>query len=499
MPVLLMSAALALLAGDLVQQEWAEQRRAQLEAGLDAQQMMTVLLRRDVVSGPVEDARQQGIQQGLNRLQVLAEQEPAVLPYHRLLSRTLSAGAEAGVPQGLRGDLAAEGLRDLGVTLERELDELHHAEHQLDRVNRLAVLATGTAGVGLMMVRLRRTRREMSALTRRAAQALARISAVYKAAPVGMALLDPDLRVVDANSILAGMAGRPIPPGATLDAAMPELAEVLVPLLQQAMQHGDGLPGQELVIEPRGAGEARHYVVTGEPVTDGGVAMISLVVVDVTDRVAAETWRGEAVAELNHRVKNALATVQSLAAQTLRGAGDDPQRFAAEFSARLGALSRSHELIAASGWNGTTVEQTVHAALGPWLPSGRLAMMGPAGLPLRAAQVQALVIALAELAGNASRHGALAAGGGRVAVSWDLSADGLVRLCWQERGGPGLPAAAPRKGFGLRFLERGLPHDLGPDARAALRFEAAGLIYEVRFPLHRASRAELSRASGAAA
>jgi two-component sensor histidine kinase len=499
LPVVLLTVSVLLLAQHFLEAEWNDARLTRLEQGLARQQEMTMLLQQDIATGPAEAARYGALQQGLRRLQSITEHEPEIRPYHRILT-TVMALPEITVPNApLRSELVAAGLNELGATLAREIDRQRDQTRHSHRASSLIILLTGSVGVILLLIRLRRTRQQMSALTRRAAQALARISAVYKAAPVGMALLDPDLRVVDANSILVGMAGRPIQPGVELGAAMPELAEVLVPLLRKALQHGDGVPGQELVVDSQWAGEARHYVVTAEPVTDGGQPMLSLVVVDVTDRVAAETWRGEAVAELNHRVKNALATVQALAAQTLRGSGDDPQRFAADFSARLGALSRSHELIAASGWNGTTVEQMVHAALGPWLPSGRVAVMGPAGLPLRAAQVQALVIGLAELAGNAVRHGALSAAGGRVALSWDMGADGVVRLNWQERGGPGLPAAPPRRGFGLRFLERGLPHDLGPEARSTMRFDSGGLIYEIRFPLHLNSRAELTRAAGAAA
>lgn len=498
LPVILLTSSVLLLGYQFVQTERSEARVTQLEQGLVTYREMTVLVQRDIATAAAEEARNAALHDRLARLSKLAEQEPEVRAYHRILTAAmaLSDSPTPGTPQ--RADLMMAGLRELGLGLQREIEEQRLQDRYTHRASTIVILVAGIVGVILLLIRLRRTRREMSALTRRAAQALARISAVYKAAPVGMALLDQDLRVVDGNSILAGLAGRPISAGTPLAEAVPDLATILVPLLRQALEEGDGLPGQEVVVEPQHGGEPRHYVVTAEPVTDGGQRMLSLVMVDVTDRVAAETWRGEAVAELNHRVKNALATVQALAAQTLRGAGDDPQRFAADFSARLAALSRSHELIAASGWNGTSVEQTVHAALGPWLSSGRVAVMGPAGLPLRASQVQALVIALAELAGNAVRHGALSAEGGRVALSWDTATDGMVRLCWQERGGPGPAAVAPRRGFGLRFLERGLPHDLGAEARATLRFDCGGLIYEVRFPLQFGARPEIGRAADAA-
>ncbi len=260
---------------------------------------------------------------------------------------------------------------------------------------------------------------------------------------------------------------------------------MLAQLISRALRKGEALPGREVALNASLGSPPRHYFVAAEPVLGlEGPALMSLVVVDVTDRVAAEAWREEVVAELNHRVKNMLATVQSLAAQTLRGAGHDPHRFAADFSARLGALSRSHELIAADGWSGTTLVQAIHTALAPWLSSGRLTLAGPSRLPLRAAQVQALMVGLAELAGNASRYGALSGGGGRVMLSWEVRADGLVRLLWQEIGGPRLSGPPTRRGFGLRFLERGVAHDLGREAKAELHFDPMGLSYEVVFRPH---------------
>ncbi|MFB9968810.1 HWE histidine kinase domain-containing protein [Pseudoroseomonas cervicalis] len=316
-----------------------------------------------------------------------------------------------------------------------------------------------------------------------AAEARARMRAVAGAAPIGLAVLDSRLRVETLNARFALLAGLPAPEceGRPLAELLPGLAPRLLPLLREALAAGRPLPGQDLTLTGPG-GEPRCYHVAIEPVQGARLwPDLCLTLTDVSDRLALAAWREEIVGELNHRVKNTLATVQSLAAQTLRGAAQDPQRFAADFSARLAALSRSHELLAAVGWSRATLPAVVQAALAPWREGGRLCIAPGEATPLRPAQAQSLVIALTELAGNAARHGALSAGG-RVSLRWGRPAEGLLCLCWREQGGPRLAGPPPHRGFGLRFLERGLARDLGPGAQVRMEFSAEGLRCEIRFP-----------------
>jgi PAS domain S-box-containing protein len=502
LPTALLLLALLLLVRQIAENEASEIRLQQLENGLQIQEDLLSLLRQAPVPAEGKPSAS-SLLESLSSLQALAEQEPEIRPQYRILLASLGmAAVYAGddealpvprVPAGRTVAAANLTLQDIGQSLRREITKQRHQQRDRWRLTTLGALICGLAGAGTMAWRLHRARRQDSGHARRAALASAQVSAFYKAAPVGMVLLDEQFQVIEANPSFAALAGHPAHAlvGRPLAEAMPDLARPLLPLLQQSQTSGEPVPGQDIVVDPLRGGLPLQYAIAAEPVqTPHGPTFLSLVIMDVTARAAAEAWRGEAMAELNHRVKNALATVQSLAAQTLRGAAHDPHRFAADFSARLGALSRSHEVIAASGWSGITVEQTVQAALLPWLPTGRLAVVGPAGLPLRAAQAQALVIALAELASNATRHGALANGVGRVTLSWDTLPNNMVRLTWQERGGPGMANGGQmHRGFGLRFLERGLPHDLGPDASATTRFDPAGLWYEVCFLPHGAARA----------
>ncbi len=204
---------------------------------------------------------------------------------------------------------------------------------------------------------------------------------------------------------------------------------------------------------------------------------------DITERRQAERRQGLLVAELNHRVKNALATVQAIAGQTLRGAKGDPGRFAEDFSARLRVLAHAHDLLTDNAWQAAELEALARAALAPWITPespDRVTMRGLAGLRLGPRQAQAMVLALHELATNAAKHGALSRPGGRVALEAAMEA-GLVHLAWREGGGPPVPGLPARRGFGTRLLERGLGSDLGPGASVRLDFAPDGVRAAIRF------------------
>jgi two-component sensor histidine kinase len=176
--------------------------------------------------------------------------------------------------------------------------------------------------------------------------------------------------------------------------------------------------------------------------------------------------------ELNHRVKNTLATVQAMAIQTLKGV-DIAARDA--FIARLFALSSQHDLLTLDNWEGASFEGVVRRALRPWREeeSTRFAVEGPA-VHLDPKRALALGMGFHELATNAEKYGALSTSDGQVRVTWTLDPEGrILKLRWQETGGP--PVAAPeRKGFGLRLIEHGLGREIAGDVR--MDFASEGLV-----------------------
>jgi two-component sensor histidine kinase len=187
--------------------------------------------------------------------------------------------------------------------------------------------------------------------------------------------------------------------------------------------------------------------------------------------------------ELDHRCKNTLAAVQSIADQTLRRSAS-PEDFVDAFNGRLGALSQAHELLTREGWGKAGLAEVLDAALGGFggVDGVRVKAGGPA-VELTPETSVAMHMAFHELAVNAAKYGALSRPDGSLDISWnvDLAApQRRLELVWLERGGP--PVARPaRQGFGARLLERGIGRQLG--GAAALAFEPQGLRFTLEAPL----------------
>jgi two-component sensor histidine kinase len=196
------------------------------------------------------------------------------------------------------------------------------------------------------------------------------------------------------------------------------------------------------------------------------------------------------VDELNHRVKNTLATVQSLAGQSLRNATTASDgRIMLE--ARLRALAKAHDVLTREHWEGASLHEVVAGAMslyGSGPERSRVESDGPE-IRLRPKAAVAISMALHELATNAVKHGALSGDGGRVTIAWQPPGedDGRFRLEWRERDGP--PVSPPgRRGFGSRLLEQGLAHDLAGEVR--LIFDRPGLICIIEAPLNQVGQRE---------
>jgi two-component sensor histidine kinase/PAS domain-containing protein len=225
-------------------------------------------------------------------------------------------------------------------------------------------------------------------------------------------------------------------------------------------------------------GEVRWIHNRGRIETDASGRAVRLLSVqtDITERKRDEARQRLLINELNHRVKNTLATIQSIAGQTLRNADTLPLALKA-FEDRLLALSRAHDILTRRTWEGAGLSEIVGSAAQTYGPS-RFDVDGPArNLPPQMAL--SLAMALHELGTNAVKYGALSTPEGRVEIRWSL-ADGELRLVWRERDGP--PVTPPtRQGFGSRLIERGLARELNGQVR--LDFAPDGLICEISAPL----------------
>jgi len=192
--------------------------------------------------------------------------------------------------------------------------------------------------------------------------------------------------------------------------------------------------------------------------------------------------RNSLTRELNHRVKNTLANVLSIIALTRRRA-TNLEEFADGLDGRIRALSATHDLLTKSDWGTTPIRSVVEAELLPYAQDGEhvLELQGPE-IQLAPNDALSLGLAVHELATNAAKYGALSKTGGKVAVHWKLVSEMLVRVEWQESGGP--PVGEKRgRGFGTDLIERIVAHELKNPVD--LQFNPEGVRCVLTIPVRR--------------
>ncbi|MDZ5696055.1 PAS domain S-box protein [Chelativorans sp. M5D2P16] len=229
-------------------------------------------------------------------------------------------------------------------------------------------------------------------------------------------------------------------------------------------------------------GRRINVSLTVSPVHDrfGRIVGASKVARDITERKRAEELQRLLISELNHRVKNTLATVQSIANQTVRLARD-PAAFAASFSGRIQALAHTHDLLTRNSWQGADVLSLLRDQL---LIGGaedeRITFSGPA-ITLDPQPALHLALVLHELGTNARKYGSLSVPTGRLSVRWSVETNGDRRflLRWKESGGP--PVKVPTtRGFGTTLIAKSLA---AHDGEVSLSYRAEGLLCEIVLPV----------------
>jgi two-component system CheB/CheR fusion protein len=291
------------------------------------------------------------------------------------------------------------------------------------------------------------------------------------------AKLDGNGRVVDfeyryANpAACAIMRGQPDDVvGAMLLERLPEAREHphLFPRYAQAFASGET---SEAEYELGG----RWYHSRVAKLADGLVVTVR----DVSARHRSDDVQKLLLQELNHRVKNLLASVIAMVAYTERSAASVPE-FRDKLSARLHALSRAHGLLSENAWTEASVGDVVRSTLEPHLghETTRFQIEGCAGT-ISSDTALALNMALHELATNAAKYGALSQPQGQIAVKWTAAPNrpGFIRLTWTEAGGPA--ASRPKTlGFGTRLLGRAFAAGGG---HVSLQFTSDGVFCEMVF------------------
>ena len=272
--------------------------------------------------------------------------------------------------------------------------------------------------------------------------------------------------------------------GQPLAILLPEHKFEEMPRIIEKLKRGERIEHFEIA-EVRKGGARIDVSLTISPVRDssGAVIAASTIARDVSERRRAADHKNLLIAELDHRVKNILAIITSLIAQTLRNGGS-PETFATIIAGRVQALSRVHSLLTRSDWSMVPLCDIVLGELAPYRtprPGENIVVDGDDVL-LTPKATLSLGMALHELATNAVKHGALSVPEGRVEVTWSVTnaIDPQVTLDWIETGGP-LVTLPTRRGFGSDLIERTLTHELA--AAVTRDFPATGARCRIVFPL----------------
>lgn len=323
----------------------------------------------------------------------------------------------------------------------------------------------------------------------------AQLKMAVEAGGVGIWRVDPSTGSAVITEQLALMLG--LPKGkSTLDAAEwqrvvhPEDRARVLAELRAARAARTGFDVEFRIFRPNG--EVRWLMAMGgvenEPTGRSTAPRVTGVVLDITERKSAEECQSLLMAELDHRVRNMLATIQAMVSLTGRDAAT-PAEFAAGLRGRIAAMAGAHALLTQGRWQGADLADIVEREMQVYAEA--VTASGPAGCLLGAKHALEFALSLHELATNASKYGALSTPKGRVSISWSIERragdhdHAAARFIWQESGGPPVtPPAA--KGFGSRLIQRALPH-------VALTYDVLGVRCEAVLPLRAVAHSPAAR------
>ncbi|TCD10992.1 PAS domain-containing protein [Oricola cellulosilytica] len=244
--------------------------------------------------------------------------------------------------------------------------------------------------------------------------------------------------------------------GRTVLEVVPESGEQgFVALMDKVYRTGEPFHGEEMrfVLQPLNGGEPKEMFLdfSYDAIRDhdGAITGVFVQGMDRTQAVKTQKRQQLLLAELNHRVKNTLAAVQSIVSQTLRSAkGQDQARM--DIEARLAALSKAHNVLSLQEWTSADLREVIRQELSVH-DRGRVSISGPSlGLTPKASIAVAMLIH--ELATNAVKYGSLSTEEGRIDLEWSRTKNGQLTLKWRETGGPTV-REPDRKGFGTRLIE----------------------------------------------
>lgn len=237
---------------------------------------------------------------------------------------------------------------------------------------------------------------------------------------------------------------------------------------------GDLMTRHSATIRARGMADEIHCEIYGSvlPAPGPGRALLSLQILDVTERHRAEAVHTALVRELNHRIRNTLANIQAISRQTLRSARD-LRDFETRFNGRMQALARAHSVLSDITWTGASLNGMMREQIEAGVLEPDSLPPHPLPVSLTPENMLRLALVLHELGTNATWHGARSVPGGRVVIDWFAEADELV-ITWRETGGPAVSRPA-RRGFGSALIASGVG-----DSRVTVDWLPDGVLWTIR-------------------
>jgi two-component system CheB/CheR fusion protein len=289
------------------------------------------------------------------------------------------------------------------------------------------------------------------------------IETLYKTAPVGMAMVDRNLRLLRVNQHFAAIAEKSVDVlvGRTLEEAIPALAERMAVPIAEVFQQVKEVVNLDSTVHTHGEA-MRDFVLDIYPYAEEGrVIAVGVILKEVTELRRLEKEQRRLMDELQHRVKNTLATVSSIVNQTV-GSKTGRAELVDTLKRRVGALAATHNLLTLQDWRDASLRDILESELKPYDHRDRITLSGPE-VRLPPKHALSLTLTLHELATNAAKYGALAHEGGKLTIDWTVSMTAAARrltIHWIETDVPEIRLETAKESFGTRLIKNAIAHDL---------------------------------------
>jgi two-component system CheB/CheR fusion protein len=369
-------------------------------------------------------------------------------------------------PAGQPFEKWAREVLESGEPLEREFNVEGGKESYVVRILPYKAVDESIDGVVIVfgdVSKIRQAQAEVAHNAGIARQRSSEIETLYKTAPVGMALIDRNRRSLKVNQQFAELNGRAIEDyiGRNFRDVAPELCEKLDGPITEVFERSREVVNLEVSIKVA-SGALRDFLIDVYPYEENGrVTAVGLILKDVTELRRLEKEMRRLMDELQHRVKNTLATVNSIINQTV-STKTDRTELADTLKSRIGALAATHDLLTAGDWQGVSLRNIIDTELSPFGQSDRITLDGPQ-VDLPPKHALALTLTLHELATNAAKYGALSKAGGALDIKWRVQVDSAGReltLEWIEKVDKALSSTQVTESFGMKLIKNAVTHDL---------------------------------------